>query len=252
MKKFLLSFLLFCLGLIGIVSMLTMEIPLPKELTDLLENSMTHEQMKLLILINPTIMLVFSVILGSLFYKKAEFKIPLLEKLLRINDSETDWKSFLKTSLIGGGITGILLSISGLIATSFFTQEMDTLSNAVVPSVWSRLLYGGLTEEILMRFGLMTITVSIIRGITKKANTSIYWTGIMLATLLFAIGHLPVVFSSLPEPSIGLLTYVIIGNSIGGIIFGWLYWKKGLESAFIAHMIAHVVMMLVESLFLRN
>jgi formate/nitrite transporter FocA (FNT family) len=42
-----------------------------------------------------------------------------------------------------------------------------------------------------------------------------------------------------------LLTYILLGNSIGGVIFGWLYWKKGLESAMVAHVFAHVVMVAV-------
>jgi membrane protease YdiL (CAAX protease family) len=31
-------------------------------------------------------------------------------------------------------------------------------------------------------------------------------------------------------------------NGIGGVVFGWLYWKKGLESAMIAHFSADIVL----------
>ncbi|MDB4228189.1 CPBP family glutamic-type intramembrane protease [Flavobacteriaceae bacterium] len=41
----------------------------------------------------------------------------------------------------------------------------------------------------------------------------------------------------------------MLGNSVGGIIFGWIYWKKGLESAMIAHIFAHILMILGESIF---
>jgi len=40
-----------------------------------------------------------------------------------------------------------------------------------------------------------------------------------------------------------LILYVIGGNFIFGSIAGYLYWKKGLEAAMIAHMLAHVVML---------
>jgi membrane protease YdiL (CAAX protease family) len=73
-------------------------------------------------------------------------------------------------------------------------------------------------------------------------NAKIYWGGILLAALLFAFGHFPVVFQAVGSPSALLLSYIVLGNSIGGIIFGWLYWKKGLESAFIAHIFTHVTM----------
>jgi membrane protease YdiL (CAAX protease family) len=45
-----------------------------------------------------------------------------------------------------------------------------------------------------------------------------------------------------------LISYIILGNSLGGLIFGWLYWKKGLEAAFIAHIMSHVVMVAAEQL----
>jgi membrane protease YdiL (CAAX protease family) len=29
-------------------------------------------------------------------------------------------------------------------------------------------------------------------------------------------------------------------NAIGGIVFGWLYWRRSLEAAMVAHASAHV------------
>ncbi len=45
-----------------------------------------------------------------------------------------------------------------------------------------------------------------------------------------------------PEATHALTLFVIVGNSAFGLIAGYLYWKKGLESAMLAHMLAHVVM----------
>ena len=42
--------------------------------------------------------------------------------------------------------------------------------------------------------------------------------------------------------SVGRHRVLVSGlNLCAGMVFGWLYWKKGLEAAFIAHMTAHVV-----------
>jgi len=73
----------------------------------------------------------------------------------------------------------------------------------------------------------------------------VYWIAIALSTLLFALGHFPVVFLAISEPSFTLLSYILIGNSIAGLVFGWLYWKKGLEAAIIAHAFAHVAMVTI-------
>ena len=56
-------------------------------------------------------------------------------------------------------------------------------------------------------------------------------------------------FNAIKNPTIELLAYVLIGNSIAGLFFGWLYWKNGLEAAFIGHIFAHVVMIIGEQVF---
>ncbi|NQZ12399.1 MAG: CPBP family intramembrane metalloprotease, partial [Algicola sp.] len=38
--------------------------------------------------------------------------------------------------------------------------------------------------------------------------------------------------------------YIIGLNMLFGLIGGWLFYKKGLEAAILAHMMAHVVMLM--------
>ena len=97
-----------------------------------------------------------------------------------------------------------------------------------------RFLYDGITEEILMRFGLMTFLVWLVSKIIKKTNDASYCAGILISSLLFAVGHFPVAFQAVNNPSADLLSYILIGNSVGGFIFGWLFWEKGLEASFVA------------------
>ena len=92
----------------------------------------------------------------------------------------------------------------------------------------------------------MTLVVWIVFKMSKSLGNSTYIIGILLSSLLFAVGHLPVVFSTVAEPSAMLIAYIILGNASAGILFGWLYWKKGLEAAMIAHIFAHITMMIGE------
>jgi membrane protease YdiL (CAAX protease family) len=39
-----------------------------------------------------------------------------------------------------------------------------------------------------------------------------------------------------------MVTRIILLNALGGIVFGCLYWKKGLEAAIIAHFSADIVL----------
>ncbi len=54
--------------------------------------------------------------------------------------------------------------------------------------------------------------------------------------------HLPVAFTLSTEVTIPLVAYIILGNAAFGFIAGYLYWKRGLECAIGAHMIAHITM----------
>ncbi|MFY0671928.1 MAG: CPBP family intramembrane metalloprotease [Bacteroidia bacterium] len=246
-KNLILGIILWIIGLAGVLSMLSSTIPIPEEARALLEDQFTDEQIKLLTLINPTILMTLTVVLGTVFYKKAGFKVPILESIIDSKSESANIRSIMVYGLIGGLISGVLLSAIGAIYIPLLPSEFLEVSESFAPSVLNRLLYGGFTEEIMMRFGLMSFLVWLILKALKKSDLST-WVGLLLAAILFAFGHFPVAFQAVNEPSAALLSYILIGNSIGGIIFGWLYWKKGLESAFIAHFLTHVVMLFLESL----
>ncbi len=42
-----------------------------------------------------------------------------------------------------------------------------------------------------------------------------------------------------------LYLYILLANVVAGIIFGFMYIKRGLECAMIAHLMTHVVMLLL-------
>lgn len=250
LKKFYLGLVLFLLGISGILSMLTVDFPIPEEMLSLLEDQFTPSQIQWLILINPTIIMLIAVIVGTLLYQKVNLSVPILEKMVGLKEDSPQTREILVFGILGGFLTGIVLGLLGLIGRGLIPSEFEQLNESIQLTLAARFLYGGITEEILMRFGLMTLLVWIAAKISKGTQPSVYWIGIILASLIFAIGHFPIVFQSIDNPSSIMLAYVLIGNSVGGLVFGWLYWKKGLESAFLAHIFAHVGMVVLEKLFL--
>jgi|SRR5690554_4489888 len=243
-SKIRLGLFIFLLGFIGILTILTMELPLPQYIKDEIYKIFTPFEFKLLSLINPTFLLVIAVTVGTLLYDKVNFKLPILENLIWKLNNKINYQSILKFGALGGIISGVLISLFSLAYISHIPKELSEIETPVL----ARFLYGGITEEILLRFGFMTLIVWILHKILNTHKDSIYWTGIIISSLLFGIAHLPIVFMSVENPSITLMTYIILGNSIGGIIFGWLYWKKGLETAMIAHIFTHIVFLIFGNL----
>jgi len=143
------------------------------------------------------------------------------------------------------------VSLAGSLAVAalqawVFGPYLPDLETAGPIAWWKTLLtmfYGGIVEEILLRVGLMSVLVWLGSVALRKREAGaipsyVYAAAIVLSTLLFGAGHLPaasVLADGLTGPLIG---WVLVGNGLLGLWFGYLYWKKGLEYAVIAHMSA--------------
>jgi len=168
-------------------------------------------------------------------------------------DKKTKLKEILKPSIKGGILAAILIILITNIEIILKGGFMATLEEQVItlPPFWQPLLasfYGGITEELIMRLFALSFYAFIIIAIIKifkkrkwEAGSKVIWTAIILSSILFGIGHLGAVAST-TTLTVYLILQTIILNAIGGIIFGWLFWKKGLESAMIAHFSADIIL----------
>lgn len=205
-KKIRLGIVLIIIGLIGITSILTMNLPIPPEVEGILKDRFTPQQIKLLTLINPTIMLIVAVLIGTILYQKVNLKVPIIEKMIGVENDNLNISNILKYGVLGGVLSGILLSLVGLIFNPILPSEFLELGESIKPTLAARFLYGGLTEEILMRFGLMTLIVWLASKIFMGTKPVVYWIGIVVASIIFALGHFPIAYQAVENPSIGLLT----------------------------------------------
>jgi Type II CAAX prenyl endopeptidase Rce1-like len=163
--------------------------------------------------------------------------------------SGTNVWSALKRQFVPAGIAGVF--VGGLLV--FFERiapsELLAIGKSIEIPVAAKLLYGGVTEEILMRWGLMTALIWLPwRFIQKRVGlprTSYVMGAIVVTALLFGIGHLPAAAAMGVSLNPSVVAYVIAGNAVPGILFGFLYWRYGLEAAIIAHALGHAVATLV-------
>jgi membrane protease YdiL (CAAX protease family) len=105
------------------------------------------------------------------------------------------------------------------------------------------LLYGGIAEELLMRWGLMTALIWVGHRVFGRNRTrpsgAVVWTAILVTAVVFGLGHLPAL-AGYAELTPFLIARTVAVHAIGGIVFGWLYWRRSLEAAMVAHAFAHV------------
>ncbi|UQA62671.1 CPBP family intramembrane glutamic endopeptidase [Polyangium aurulentum] len=98
-------------------------------------------------------------------------------------------------------------------------------------------------EEILLRFGLMTLLVWLFARLTRResAGPGAVWAGNVVAALLFGAAHLPAA-ASVTTLTAAVVAVALVFNAIAGVIFGWLYWRRGILAAIVAHFSADIVL----------
>ncbi len=106
-------------------------------------------------------------------------------------------------------------------------------------SPWVGLLasfYGGIVEEILLRLGLLTVLAWLGTRLARaeRPGSAILWGANIVAALLFGLGHLPVTASLMPVTGLVVVRALLL-NGIPALVFGWLYMRRGLLPAMIAH-----------------
>jgi membrane protease YdiL (CAAX protease family) len=204
-------------------------------------------------------LVLFSIVifLGLFLSKRVGFGLPILEGFVKGEKQGANLKSILCLSVGLGVLAGVLIILFSL---PFGSISLDFLNAEMAVPAWKSFLasfYGGVAEEVLLRLFVMTFFVWVTFKIKKTSDgkpTAVgIWLAIILTSIIFGLGHLPIT-GALAAITPNIVLRAIVLNGIGGIIFGWLYSKKGLESAMISHFTAdivlHVITPFVASLFL--
>lgn len=194
--------------------------------------------------IQSAILFAAAIYFGLYFTKKIDFHLPLLEAILNKNMHKINVKDLVGKSILMGALTAAVIYLLDIIFT-IFGSDISTHQNYA--PIWQKLLaslYGGIAEEIIMRLFLMTLLIWISMKMCKKNTPS--KTGIVLSifivAVIFGLGHLPIT-ASLTQINPLVITRAIVLNGVGGVLFGWLFWKKGFESAMVAHFTADVFLL---------
>jgi len=245
--------ILFFAGFAGILSFLLVDLSAFLALIPAqpgIEIPVVTPALKILSLIQPTVLLAIAVLIGNLLAPKVGLSAPFAEALATRQPAGPALKPQLVPGVWGGVIGSASILLTGAVFRLALTDEMiqrtDKLGNLI--PIPTRLLYGGITEELLMRWGLMTLFVWVAWRVFQrravKPTKGSFVAAILVSSLIFGMGHLPIALILLPEAKAVVIPFVVFANSVFGVVAGYLYWKYGLESAVVAHMLCHVVLVI--------
>ncbi|WP_079473952.1 CPBP family intramembrane glutamic endopeptidase [Marinococcus halophilus] len=243
------SFIFFLfVGVLAVFSLLPMQIELlPEQMEELgVPLELPIKIIAILSLINPVLFIIAGLLIGhflaertgfnSFIYEKDRYGTPVMSRL----------KAIYKISALLGIISGVIIVTVDSFLQPFVPNDLHVLGTEATFNLFdlaTRLLYGGIAEELMLRWGVMTLVVFIMWKLFQRSKTQptsvIVWIGIMFSALLFGLGHYGATAAAADMTPI-IFARMIFLNGFGGIVYGWLYWRKGLEAAMIAHMATHL------------
>jgi len=186
--------------------------------------------------------------------------LPFIEGWLKKEPIRDRFRGVLVLSVIVGVVASlIILALSLLVFKPPLQAELDrlgiTLPEDIQPPAWQGFLasfYGGIVEEVMFRlFGLTLLAwlgSLVSRDREGRPRPVVFWIANIMFAVAFGLAHLPATAEiGLPLSPL-VITRAIVLNGVGGLAFGWLYWKQGLESAMMAHFSADIVVHVITPL----
>jgi hypothetical protein len=185
---------------------------------------------------------------GLLVSGKIGLGAPILEAWLYERRNLLTARMFAASATAGATIGMV---IAGLVYLVFLPliPRLPLAAEGAVP-IWKRLLsclYGAVDEEISTRLFLLSLVLWLIGRVWHtsqgKPARGAFWTANTLVAILFGLGHLPAAAHMMQINATAIL-YVLSLNGVAALLFGYLFWRHGLESAMIAHFFTDLALVL--------
>ncbi|WP_168205179.1 CPBP family intramembrane glutamic endopeptidase [Bythopirellula goksoeyrii] len=194
-----------------------------------------------------TIGICLGIMLGEKFALGVPYLNATLSREMRLKQI---WLAALVPSVAWGIGIGVVFSFTDPWLMKVLMPEWTDNATRAVEALehiapWKYLLSSfsaGVTEELFFRFGLMTLIawlgVQLTHG--RLPIVVVLWSANLLVAFVFGLIHLRNVVALGISVSPGIFFYVVLWNGIAAAVFGWFYWRRGLESAIICHISADI------------
>jgi membrane protease YdiL (CAAX protease family) len=191
------------------------------------------------------ILLAIAVGLGLLAAQRVGLRAPFIEAWLARAPVRPALRELRLpiTVALGLGVAIVIIALDRLV----FRAATGELAGAGVapPARWQGVLASfsrRIHEELLIRLGVMSLLAWLLARGPRRADgtpgSRAFWLAIVGSATVFGLAHLPL---TAPLASPLVVTRAVVLNGIAGMLFGWLYWRRGLEAAMAAHWSADVI-----------
>lgn len=229
---------LWLLGMPGVVAVVWTLLPTLKANEALLP--LPPEAVLLLSGLQTAVLLALAVALGVWLTPRVGLQAPAMSSWLAGRPAGPALGAQLLPGFCGGVAGAAWLWVLSRLSPTALLQPADPSST--MPLV-VKLLYGGITEELMVRWGVMTLLLwlgwRLLQRGQGRPGKGLVAAAVLLSAVLFAVGHLPAAQALAGVLTVPVVAFVLVGNTVFGLVAGWLFARQGLEAAIIAHVLAH-------------
>ena len=248
-----LSLVLWAAALLGILSVLPYQFALlgPQLQAAAKLHNMSVIQLLLMGMAQSAVLLGAAAFVGSWASSRVGLRAPLLSAWVSALPFPRGLGPvFVQAIWVGGLCAVFVLGLDLLFVRA--SPEILALqqSPATAGLIWQGLLaslYGGIVEEILLRWCVLSLIALGLRALLRKLfgrpttdlPTTVFWAANLISAALFGLGHLPATAQLLPLTAV-IVTRALLLNGIVGVAAGWMFRRAGLESAMLLHFSADI------------
>lgn len=225
-----LGLLLWLLGMVGVVSLLP---ALPSILSKLSSEDyhVTIWVIQAASLVQTGVLMAVAVLIGVFLGPQVRLSSPAAEAAVSRRSIIDALRPQIAPGLMGGIIGGVAISVFSLIFLSHLPTEFVAEVRKFSLPLLTRLLYGGISEEVLMRLGLMTFLVWLPYRIIQKRKGEVkagyFIVAIAISAIVFGLGHLPLARVLAPTMTAGIIAYVVIARMLSSVSWPAFYTGGG-------------------------
>ncbi|MUW14297.1 CPBP family intramembrane metalloprotease [Halorubrum sp. CBA1125] len=239
----------------GVVSLARYSVPALRAIPELA--ILSYPTLVVLAAANSTVLLVVFAVLGSATAPRTGLHSHVFAWA---SGGTPGWRAFRRSLPLAVAIGAGLFVLVTVLDVAFAPFTVLTSGEAVtdaaaledlLASVPMRFLYGGVTEELLLRWGVMAPIAFVlwwgrntVGEETETPSATAMWIAIVASAVAFGVGHLPALASTIGLTP-ALVVRTVLLNAIVGVALGWLFWRRSLEAAMVAHTTFHVVLVVV-------
>lgn len=182
---------------------------------------------------------------GTLLSTKTGFHDPILEGLLEGKVGVNALVSILLPTFFFAliGILVFCVLYYYLLPKTMLDEKNITIMRRLRAALGldGLVLYGGVVEEVIARWGLTNLGAFFILLIAQQRSNLVMWLAIVVSAIMYGVGQVPAYIAAGCTSTRRFIYAIILLYVWQGLVFGYLLWNYGLISAILGHAIFHLV-----------